>query len=210
MPDLDRIDDSLGAGWRSAYDLVSGQIASPTEISDRLIKSLTKVLRDRSGVPGLERAFSILKPDGLNSILHSFSVLDALVKEKEGHRHTRIAVEVSRSKMAYWDGTNSYPPSTYSLSEFSHDILNAMIEHYFFARVRPRLVEHEIFENQKEVEVWQAELDHLMESRVAKLADKLAENPCAKKLRAPRRTTLKSTTKELLLDNLLVLGDQRL
>ncbi len=210
MPDLDRIDDSLGAGWRSAYDLVSGRIASPAEISDKLIKSLAKELRDRSGVPSLEIAYSILGPDDMNSILRSFRVLDALVKDMEGHRHTRIAVEVAKSKLAFWNTINRYPPSKYPLNRFSNDTLNALMEHYFFARVRPRLVADGIFESQKKVLVWQADIEHALESRVAKLADKLAENPCAKKLRVPRRTTLKSTTKELLLDNLLVLGDQRL
>ena len=60
MAELDRFEKTFTAGWRAAYNYARGGAASDSEISDKLIKSLARNLRELGSIPGLHEMGQVL------------------------------------------------------------------------------------------------------------------------------------------------------
>ena len=89
MAELDRFEKTFTAGWRAAYNYARGGAASDSEISDKLIKSLTRTLREHGGIPGLKEMGGVVA-NGLGASLDaSFTALDGIVRDHDGHRHAK-------------------------------------------------------------------------------------------------------------------------
>ncbi len=197
MPEQDRFEKALRAGWRTAYQYVTDGTASPEEIDDKLVQSLARELREKNGVPGFQAIEHIVAASSAAPVTECFSVLDDIVRDQEGHRHTKIAAKVAKSLLAqeFAGGDVAH--------RFSEDVCSALVEHYFFARARPRLVTEGKFVDHEEVRRWQAQVENAMQPAIQKIAAQLVGDPDAKGLRTPRRAARKVSTSDLLTENLV-------
>ena len=203
MPEGDRFEKGFGAGWRGALRLVLGGIAPEEEVADKLVRSLAKSLRDRSGSPGLEAICQVLESGDSGSLLKPFQVLDGIVQDHEGHRHTRVATEVAKSLMAQRDATNGSTASETLTHRLVRETCTALVDHYFFSRAYPQLMAEGRFVDHGSAREWQDRVEQAMQPAVEKLAAKLISRPDAEGLRAPRRSVPKESTRKLLEEDLL-------
>ena len=202
MPEGDRFERVFRAGWRSAYQLARDGRASPEEITDKLVKALAKNLREASGVPGFPEMTQLITDCGPETLLASYEALDRIVREHNGHRHTKIGADVAKSFIVQslsgtagmdWDVS----------SQFAERVCDAIVDNGFFAKAGTRLVEEGRFSNLQEFREWKVRIERRIEPSVAKIAEQLVQRPDAKGLRAPNRMSKKKTTSELLEENLL-------
>ena len=202
MPEGDRFERTFRAGWRSAYQLARDGKASPEEIADKLVKSLTKNLRDAGGIPAWPEMTQTIADCVPEEILASYEALDRLVREHNGHRHAKIAADIAKSLIVQslsgivgTDGDIS--------NQFADRVSEAIIDNGFFAKAGTSLVEEGRFSNLQEFREWQGKIEEMIEPSLAKIAEQLVQRPDAKGLRAPNRMSKKKTTNELLGENLL-------
>ena len=200
MPEGDRFERSLGAGWRSAFRYAAGEVASEQEIEDKLVGSLAKTLRENGGVPGHDAIVRTIVGAHEASLMESFGALDGIVRDQGGDRHTKVAVAVAKSFLVQ-QGVSVLSPDQMA-RQLSMSTCEALIEHYFFARVTPRLITKGRFAYHNEARQWQGRVEQAMRPRIEKLAGQLVQDPSAVSLRAPRRVTKKVSTSELLSEDL--------
>ena len=200
MPEGDRFERSLGAGWRSAFRYAAGEVASVGEIEDKLVGSLAKTLRENGGVPGLDAITRTIVGAHEASLMESFGALDGIVRDQEGHRHTKIAVDVAKSFLVQ-QGVSGPSPDQMA-RQFSVSTCEALIEHYFFARVNQRLIAKGRFADRNEARQWQGLVEQGMQPRIEKVAGQLVQDASAVGLRAPERVTKKVSTSDLLAEDL--------
>ena len=197
MPEGDRFERAFRAGWRSAYQLARDGKASPEEITDKLVKSLTKNLREANGVPGFPEITQAIADCVPEAILASYEALDRLVREHNGHRHAKIAADVAKSLIVQsLSGTVGIDGDI--SSQFAERVCEAIIDNSFFAKAGTRLVEEGRFSDLQEFREWQGKMERMIEPSVAKIAEQLVQRPDAKGLRAPNRMSKKKTTSDLL------------
>ena len=194
MAENDRFEKSLGAGWRTAAHYVENENASLEEICDKLVQSLVDSLRKFNGVPDFQAIAVVLKAPMGPSSLDSFCTLEDIVRDRDGHRHTKIAANVAKSLLAGEKKSES-KDNAHCLAE---DVCSALVRHYFFARVCPRMTAKERFSNHKEFLDWQIGIEHSIRPRIEIIAAQLVKNPDARNMKAPRKTTKKVPTSELL------------
>lgn len=190
----DRFEKSIGAGWRTAANYVENENASSEEIGDKLVESLVGTLRKFKGVPGFKTILEVLEvPVGV-SVLDTFCTLENIVRERDGHRHTKIAANVAKSFLA--NGRKSeIQDKAHRLSE---NVCLVLVRHFFFARVCPRMTAKGRFSNHKEFYDWQIGIEHSIQPRIERIAAQLVKNPNAENLITPRRTVKKVPTSVLL------------
>ena len=92
MPELDRFERSFAAGWRAAYKWAREGTASDAEISDKLIGSLARTLRERGGIPGLRELSEVVANRREASLEDSFDSIERIVRAKKatGIRRYRL------------------------------------------------------------------------------------------------------------------------
>ena len=200
MPEGDRFERSLGAGWRSAFRYAAGEVASEQEIEDKLVGSLAKTLRGNGGVPGHDAIVRTIVGALEASLMESFGALDGIVRDQGGDRHTKVAVAVAKSFLVQ-QGVSILSPDQMA-RQLSMSTCEALIEHYFFARVTQRLIAKGRFADRNEARQWQSRVEQAMRPRIEKLAGQLVQDPSAASLRAPGRVTKKVSTSELLSEDL--------
>ena len=200
MPEGDRFERSLGAGWRSAFRYAAGEVASEQEIEDKLVGSLAKTLRGNGGVPGRDAIVRTIVGALEASLMESFGALDGIVRDQGGDRHTKVAVAVAKSFLVQ-QGVSILSPDQMA-RQLSMSTCEALIEHYFFARVTQRLIAKGRFADRNEARQWQSRVEQAMRPRIEKLAGQLVQDPSAASLRAPGRVTKKVSTSELLSEDL--------
>ena len=202
MPENDRFERSLGPGWIACYRLAKAGLASDEEISDRLLKSLAKSLRENGGVLGLETLAQSIAGSGESSILDDFGAVDRIVRDCEGDRHTKVAADVAKSLLVQRDA------GLISTEEAARQLYprtcEALVDHRYFSRVSQRLISDQRFSSQMETRNWQSKVERAMQQGLEKIADQLSRKVNSEKLRAPNRTTKKLSTKELLRESLSV------
>ena len=133
MPEGDRFERAFRAGWRSAYQYTRDGRASPEEIGDKLVKSLAKNLREASGVPGSTDMTQLIIYSSQETLLDSYEALDELVREHNGHRHTKIAADVAKSLVIQsLSGTAGLDEDI--SSQFGKRVCDAIIDNGFFAK----------------------------------------------------------------------------
>ena len=206
MAELDRFEKSFPARWRAAYNYARSGAASDGEVSDKLMKSLAKTLREQEGVPGL-REMSEVIAGGLSSPLDEpFTALDRIVRDHDGHRHTKLAAEAAKFILVS-QGARTGPDAASDIPErFAVRTCESIIEHKFFANARQHLVTEEKLPGHAAAYDWQHRLERLYQPALERIADQLLENPSAGGLRAPRRTVPKESTSALLHQDLLPAG----
>ena len=91
MAELDRFEKSFDQGWRAAYNLVRGKIASDSEISHKLTKSLAQDLRHYGGIPCLHEMSEVVASSPGATLDASFTTLDHMIRDNDGHRHVVVA-----------------------------------------------------------------------------------------------------------------------
>ena len=203
MPESDRFELTIPAGWRSAYrDARSGD-ATGEEVSDKLMTRLCKTLRDEAGIPGFLELVDELTAQGDVSISERFKAIDRIVKEQESHRHTVIAAEAAKSTLILRAAGDCDPKHTSVAHQFAVQACKGLIEHYFFANARINLVAEGVLDSEASAYEWQSGINELLRSRVGYVATRLCEKPDAKGLRAPKRTVRRKSTSSLLTHDLL-------
>ena len=203
MPEGDHFERSFGAGWRGVLQLVREGVGSDEEVADKLVKSLAKALRNEKGVPGIAEIFRVIAEAKVNSLLNSFNALDDIVRDHEGHRHTKVAVDVAKSRLVQKDAANGMAASEVQAHRFVEDTCSALLEHYFFARTYPQLIAEGRFSDHEDARQWQRRVEQAMQPNVVRLAEGLAQRPDAKGLRAPKRIVPTESTTNLLAVDLL-------
>lgn len=206
MAELDRFEKSFTAGWRAAYNYARGGTASDGEVSDKLAKSLAKNLREQGGVPGF-REMSAVIATGLGSPLDEpFAALDRIVRDQQGHRHTKLAAEAAKFILVSQEAPTGPGAASEIVEQFAVRTCELIIEHKFFANARQHLVTEEKLPGHGAAYDWQHRLERVNQPALREIAGQLLESPSAEGLRAPPRTMPVESTTELLHQDLLSVG----
>ena len=203
MPELDRFERTFQAGWRAAYRHARGGVASDEEIGDKLVKTLAKTLRESDGVPGFPTMVAMAVGMDGASLLELFGALDGIVRNLEGHRHSKVAADVVKSFLVQQDPFARSPTDEDAVRQLSGDVCRALVEHYFFANARQHLVAEGKVVSHEEARHWQSRMEQLIQPALERIADQLVQSPDAKGLRAPKGTSKKHSTSSLLEEELL-------
>ena len=197
MPEGDRFENSLGAGWRSAFRLVR-EGGTPSEVNDKLIESLAKTLRRNDGIPGFEAIVAVVESHGLSPVV-AYEALDKIVRAYGGHRHTRIAADIAKSSFLLDTGL----PTPGDMAPWvAVRTCIGVVDHYFFGRTRERLIAEGRLGDHAEAHGWRHQVIEAVRPRIEKIAHQLLESPDANGLTAPRRGTRKESTSDLLREEL--------
>ena len=216
MAEGDRFERAFGAGWRGAYRRARIEGASPAEVADKLITALARTLRERDGVPGfgevedaVERAVWRLSLHSRGAeeeapiLIESFNQLDLIVRDKDGHRHAKVAADVAKSLLVQQGGLaggDAIWPITTKLAEAT---CTALVEHYFFATARQNLVAEGGIGDHEDARRWQQSVEEVMQPAIRQIAERLRKDPHAEALRAPNRTVKPQLTSDLLKEGLV-------
>ena len=202
MPELDRFERSFAAGWRAAYKWAREGTASDAEISDKLIGSLARTLRERGGIPGL-RELSEVVANGVTVLLgESYAALDCIVRDHDGHRHTKVAADAAKFILVSQRGATD-PSDSGGLTElFAIRTCEDIVAHKFFGNARQHLVAEGRLSNHAAAYGWQRRIERLNRPAIRRIASQLMEDPSAARLRAPRRSVPREPTSSLLGENL--------
>ncbi len=203
MPELDRFERSFLPGWIKPYRLARSVTASDKELSDGLVTSLCRSLRELDGVPGFESLAGVLRSAGARPQSAQFAAIEEIVRRHEGHRHTQIAAGVAKSMLTRQD-SGHVPGSARSIvKQFATLTCRSLLDHYFFAIARGNLIEEGVLADHGDAYRWQERVFDPLDTRLDQIGDKLSDNPDAKGLRSPDRTVPRQSTEHLLNDNLL-------
>lgn len=216
MAEGDRFERTFGAAWRGAYRRARNDAAPPAEIADELVTALARTLRDRGGVPGFRemedavgRAVwrTSVQSSGAGEeaaiLIESFNALDRIVRDKNGHRHTKVAADVAKGllvQQGVLDNGHGIWPVTPRLAE---NTCTALVEHLFFATARQNLVAEGKIEDHEQARHWQRSVEEVMQPAIRQMAERLAKDPHSKALRAPKRTVKQQSTSKLLREGLV-------
>ena len=141
MAENDRFEKHLGAGWRTAANYAEGEKASVEEIGDKIVESLVNYLRDYNGVPSFQEIVLALKAPVGPSPTEHFSTLEDIVRDQKGHRHTKVAANEAMSLLVI---SRKLEPVDVEV-RLAQAICSALVKHYFFARVCPKMTATERF-----------------------------------------------------------------
>lgn len=209
MAEEDRFETAFQPVWRAAYRLVRQGIATPDEVTDKLISSLAKTLRQGKGIPGLQDIYKVIEkraeqPIGRNgdasdewtAQIEAFNALDRIVRENNGHRHTRVAADAAKSLLASQASATS--DIELGMACFAEEVCVRLLDHYFFAISGQNLVAEGKLRDHQQAKQWQQEISEAARPALMQMAKRLLRNPSACRLRAPNRTAKSLTTSDLL------------
>ena len=197
MPEGDRFERSLGAGWRSAFRLVMDE-GTAAEVNDKLIESLAKALRRHGGIPGLEEIAAVVERQHESSPMVVYGALDRIVRDHGGHRHTAIAADIAKSSFTL-SGLDAGATAPGDMAQrIAVRACTALADHYFFGRTRERLITEGRLRDHAEAQGWRNQTIEAIRPRIEKIARQLLQSPDATGLRAPNRETPRKSTSDLL------------
>jgi hypothetical protein len=215
MPDKDRFEKSIPSAWRKVFRLSKGGVASEAELGDACSTALAHSLRQVGGCPGLQdmghvlqdfvrgrEDLLLLSPVGGSTLTEGFEALRQIERAQGGHRATKVAARVARSILVQVCRQNSLHVSEAQLGQMlSEQTCIELIDHHFFGRARAYLV-GERFPTFREARAWEQAVKKTMNIGIQKLAARLWQDPSAARLRAPKRTVVRRSTRDLLNDPL--------
>ena len=105
MVERDRFEKQFRAGWLSAFRYARDRQVSSGEITDKLVSSLAKTLREHGGILAFDDIARLVTQGRELGVLAAFGGLDDLAELQGGHRHTRIATEVAKSLFVQWESS---------------------------------------------------------------------------------------------------------
>ncbi len=216
MAEGDRFERAFGAGWRGAYRRARNDGVPPAEVSDKLITALARTLREQGGVPGFREVEGAvgkavwmlsLQSSGAGEeaaiLIESFNELDRIVRDKDGHRHAKVAADVAKSLLvqqgALANGQGIWPMTTH----LAEDTCTGLVEHYFFATARQNLVAEGKVRDHEAARHWQQSVEEVMRLALRQIAERLTKDPHSEALRAPNRTVKQQSTSDLLKEGLV-------
>ena len=204
MPEGDRFERSLGAGWLSAFRLMRDE--SPVaEVNDKLVESLVKTLRRHDLVPGLEEIAAVVERQHGSSPIEVYEALDKIVREHGGHPHTRIAADVAKSSFVLSALDGGVTTRGDLAQRIAVRACTGLVDHYFFGRTRERLIAEARLRDHAEAQEWRRQTIEAIRPRLEKVAHQLLQSPDATGLRTPNRETPKKSTGDLLHEELRTL-----
>lgn len=215
MPDKDRFEKSIPSAWRKVFRLSKGGVASEAELGDACSTALAHSLRQVGGCPGLQdigkvlqdfvrgrEDLPLLSPVGGSTLTEGFEALRQIERAQGGHRTTKVAVRAARSVLVQLSRQNDLHVSEAQLGRMvSERTCIELVDHHFFGRARAYLV-GERFSTFHEAKAWEQAVKKAMTIGIQKLANRLWQNPSAARLRAPKRTVARRSTRDLLNDPL--------
>lgn len=201
LPELDRIDHKLGPHWRSALQYIRRDDISDDDICDKLMEGLTKDLRAIGGVPGFNEIASAVANSNECNLNEHFARLDEIAMRYGGHKGTKIAVEVAKSCIAKANAEDK--PCQESKCQFAEKICVFLLKNCFFDIACPDLLNDGTFADHEDAMHRQIQLEQKMKPAIEKVAQQLVQKPDVSTLRAPKRTSMKQSTHDLLSKNLL-------
>ena len=176
MPDLDRFEKRFTAGWRDAFNYVREGIASDSQISDKLMKSLAQDLRKFKGIPGLHEILAVVKNGSGASLDESFVALDRIVRDHNGHRHAKVVAGTAQSTIVSQKATNTEDASLNTDQlQFVSQSLNAIVAHKFFGNARQYLIEEGNWPDQRAAD-WQHRLENVSLPAIKGIASQLLDD----------------------------------
>ena len=202
VPEKDRFEWSLGAGWCAVYQLVNSNSSTSEEISDKIVKTLTKYLRERDGIPGFQAMMAVIAEPPGHSISGSIAALNQIVSSEFGHRHTKVAAEEAKSLLTRKLASGGTLEPKNLARHFAARVCIALVEHYLFARVRLSLIADGKFTDLGEANQWQKQMEREIQPSIDKIAGQLLQKTDGDGLRAPRRISPKKSTSDLLTEEL--------
>lgn len=202
MPEGDRFEKQFRAGWAGAARYIRDGKASIEETGDKLIKTLTKRLRDCDGAPGFDDMVNVITGHESSSLLDSFDSLDDIVRRHDGNLHSKVAAEVAKSVLV--QQPNEAAAWNRALAEsFAENVCAGLLEHCLFSKAERHLIDEGRFSSREEFRAYQERLTQQMMPGIRKIAEQLARNPDGKGLRAPNRKASRQSTSTILAEDLL-------
>jgi hypothetical protein len=213
MPDKDRFEKSIPSAWRKVFRLSKGGVASEAELGDACSTALAHSLRQVGGCPGLQdigkvlqdfvrgrEDFPLLAPVGGSTLTEGFGALSQIELAQGGHRTTKVAVRAARSVLVQLSRQDHPHVSEAQLGRMvSERTCIELVDHHFFGRARAYLVA-ERFSTFHAAKAWEQAVKKAMTVGIQKLATRLCQDPSAARLRAPKRTVARQSTRDLLND----------
>ena len=184
MPDLDIIDRIASPGWRGVTRMYAGGAASANEMRSPTLKALAKSLRDGGGLPGFSEFGAIVQRvcTGDLSALEAMREVRSLVREYNGHLHTKVAAEaVSTLIVEVVQGSTTITEPALTVAE---QFCSALVDYHLFSRARPYLVGQRFADHGAAFQEENA-CKAARASDMHKVAEGLARDPTGKSLRAP-------------------------
>lgn len=204
MPDLDMLDRVSAPGWHKPYRLLANGEATPEEIGRAMLHSLCRSLRLYGGVPELGGIADVVEQvlDGECGAPEAFRRLRVIESTANGHRHTRVAARTAARLIVEIEQGRTFDrdPAIVIADRTCHEL----IDHHLFGRVRPALI-GERFASHDEAIACERACMEAVAPYVARVAETLARDPRATRLRAPRMPrSVRRSTADLLDEPLAV------
>lgn len=205
MPDLDILDHAATPGWHKPYRLLAGN-ASPQEVGRDILSSLSQSLRRGGGLPEADALRGIVERAAAGQLapFEALRQLRSVELSAGGHRHTKVAARAAAElvvALEQGDGLTGDPAQA-----VAEGFCWAIIDHYLFGRARPKLIGQR-FADHGEAIAWEQECKEVLRPSVRKMAEALARDPQARKIRAPRMPgLLRRSTVDLLHEPITSLG----
>jgi hypothetical protein len=215
MPDKDRFEKSIPSAWRKVFRLSKGSVASEAELGNACSTALAHFLRQVGGCPGLQEIGNVLQdfargredlpllsPVSGSTLTEGFESLRQIERAQGGHRATKVAVCAARMILVQLNRQADPHISEAQLGQLlSEQTCIKLVDHHFFGRARASLV-GERFSTFHQAKAWEQTVKKAMTIGIQKLATRLWQDPSAARLRAPKRTVVRRSTRDLLNDPL--------
>ncbi|MBI4333993.1 MAG: hypothetical protein HY673_22245 [Chloroflexi bacterium] len=128
----------------------------------------------------------------------AFDSLRKIEIDNGGHRMTRVAARAAQRLLAKSVASGS---GTRPGSQLHRDLAEAIcwevVDHHFFGRARELLIQHRFGDAASERQ-WEQVVKGAMQLPLSRLASGFASDPTAQRLRAPRRSDKRLSTKQML------------
>jgi hypothetical protein len=197
MPDLDLFQRSLGRHWRAPYSLTEGN--HPLEsVAKALVSAVAATIREDGGVPcfaslceTIDRA--IHDPNGAELLAEATRETEQRYEQQRAVKLAARAAQQNHSKILCGEAL----PGAISLAQ---DYVGEILRHNFFSRINnSKLVGNgKRFSDMEEARKFESNLWSSADPQLRRLAQQLAIDPSASRLRAPASSRPRRTTVQLL------------
>lgn len=203
MPDQDRFERRLTAGWRKVYRLTIGGVASAQEVGAAGTAAVARTLRLAQGCAGFNQIVdALLQAGGSGTDVDNGPAQATLqrlrsIEAQHPDRVTRLATRDARSILASLDQGLQQGMT----KELAKSLCHSIVDHYFLGKVRPALVGQR-FASFQEASAWERTLHSTMGPALEGLAAQLVRNPTSVHFRAPANRQHRPSTEEILSERL--------
>jgi hypothetical protein len=197
MPDLDLFQRSLGKHWRVPYRLTEGN--HPLEsVAKALVGAVAATIREDGGVPCFaslcETIYrAIHDANGAELLAEATRAIEQRYEQQRAVKLAARAAQQNHSKLLCGEAL----PGSVSLAQ---DYVSEILRHNFFSKINDsKLVgTGKRFSDMEEARKFESNLWSSTGPQLRRLAQQLAIDPSASRLRAPASPMPRRTTAELL------------